>query len=187
MSKEKYVIYSDVRSDIKDGDILMYKGKGFVSWVVKTVTRSAYSHAGVAVWWNRRLMVIEAVGEGVVIAPLSRNVAEYHGEVEWYNYFKDIDQDQRDKMILYAQKELGKKYDMKGVIGLGIKTLLRIKPDITKKKPNQLFCSQYVANIYSAVGLDLDIKNSDLSTSPDDILISDRTVFKGILKREVKD
>ena len=186
MGKEKYVIYKEVRNKIKNGDILMYKGKGFVSWTVKVVTRSEYSHAGIAVWWNERLMVMEAIGDGVIISPLSRNVSDYHGEVEWYEYYQPIPEGKQKEMIIFAQQELGKKYDMKGVIGLGVKTLFRIKPDITKKKPNKLFCSQYVANIYSAVGLDLDIKNSDLSTSPDDILISDRTVLKGTLKRELK-
>lgn len=186
MSKEDYVIYKKVRDKIKDGDILMYKGKGFTSWMVKKFTRSQYSHAGITVWWNNRLMVMEAVGKGVVLTPLSRNVENYHGEVEWYQFHKDVPRDLREVMVITAQEELGKEYDMKGVIGLGIKILFNIKPDFTKKKPNKLFCSQYVANVYSAVGLDLDVNNSDISTSPDDIPSSSLTVFKGTLKKEIK-
>ena len=68
--------YDEIRKQIKDGDIFLYKGKGllrsgFIATLVQVVTRSPYSHAGMAVWWNQRLMVIEAIGNGVIVNPLS--------------------------------------------------------------------------------------------------------------------
>ena len=67
-------------------------GDLFASRIIRWATGSPYSHAGLAVWWNERLMVLEAVGKGVVVTPLSANVRGYHGDVEW---FTSVDDDRR--------------------------------------------------------------------------------------------
>jgi hypothetical protein len=78
----KELKYTDVRQDIKQGDILLYKGRTFVSWAIKFFTRSEYSHAGIAAKWNDRLMVMEAIRKGVIVNPLRRSVKRYKGDVE---------------------------------------------------------------------------------------------------------
>lgn len=64
--------YRDVRSAINDGDVLMYLGRNLPSRLIQWATRSRYSHAGLAAWWNGRLMVLETVGKGVVVTPSPR-------------------------------------------------------------------------------------------------------------------
>src|SRR5512143_49955 len=82
--------YEDVRSSIRDGDVFMYRVRNLPSRLIQWATRSRYSHAGLAAWWNGRLMVLEAVGKGVVVTPLSANVRHYHGDVEWFMCVDEI-------------------------------------------------------------------------------------------------
>ncbi len=183
-----YIIYKDIRSNIKNGDILMYQGTGKVSSLIRFLTHSKYSHAGIAVWWNTRLMVMEAVGKGVILTPLSRNINHYHGDVEWFEYNGEISEEDRLKMIVRGQEELGKSYATWKVVWFGLKIFLKLK--LKKKdsdKSDRLFCSEYVAAIYGAIGLDLDMDKAHRNTSPEDIVDSEKTVMKGALKHEVKE
>lgn len=59
--------YDCIRDKIEDGDIIfLYRGSNFMSKMIQFVTRSAYSHCGIAFWittaTERRLMMVEAQG-----------------------------------------------------------------------------------------------------------------------------
>ncbi|NIM16677.1 MAG: hypothetical protein GTO45_39770 [Candidatus Aminicenantes bacterium] len=187
--KIKEINYKDVRDDIKNGDILMYKGRKLFSKIIRLFTHSEYSHAGIAVWWNQRLMVLEAVGKGVVVTPLSRNICHYKGDVELFTYDGEISDDKRRVMVITAQKELGKSYAKWKLIWFGIKLFLKLKMDVPDKSSpiSRFFCSQYVSMIYESNGIDLVIKKANKYTSPDDIVKSEKTVKKGIFKKSKKD
>ena len=168
--------YLEVRREIKDGDILLYKGRGlfrsgFIPTLVQWVTRSSYSHAGLAVWWNDRLMVIEAIGNGVIVNPVSLSLERYHAKVEWFSYKGEMTDEKHREMILYAQKQLGKSYAVWLAFGFMIKMLFGAKMDRSdrfKEEPS-FYCSQFVAQVYRKVGLDLKKERSDRYMSPDDI------------------
>lgn len=182
----KSLSYKNVRSDIKDGDVLLYRGTGFFSRIIQIATRSKYSHTGIAAWWNDRLMVLEAVRRGVMVTPLSKNINDYHGDVEWYTCKEAVPVKKRTAMIKFAQHELGKKYDFLKAFWLGMIYLLRRpkNPDDQLIKATKLFCSFYVAQIYNAVNIDLQPGLSDRHMAPEDISNSKKLVLKGILKRE---
>jgi hypothetical protein len=55
-------------------------------------------------------MVMEARGKGVSANPFSVSVAHSHGPVQWFTCVKDISDEDRLKMIVFAQEELGKSY-----------------------------------------------------------------------------
>ena len=182
--EEKKIRYEDIRSQIKNGDVLMFKGRYLHSSIIRWLMGSPYSHAGIAVWWNRRLMVMEAVGRGVGILPLSRKIGSYRGDVEWFCSKKEIPERDRLTMILFAQEELGKSYARWREILFGWKILFR--RDLSEKdelrRENKLYCSQYVAQIYNSIGLDLKKNREDRFMSPRDIakspLLEKRGKFK---------
>jgi uncharacterized protein YycO len=186
----KLMKYHEVRREIKDGDILLYKGKGlfrsgFIPTLVQWVTRSPYSHAGLAVWWNDRLMVIEAIGNGIIVNPVSLSLERYHATVEWFSYKGEMTDEKRREMILYAQKQLGKSYAVLLAFWFMIKMLFGgtiDRSDRFKEEPS-LYCSQFVAQVYRKVGLDLKKQRGDRYMSPDDIAKSTLLVPRGILKR----
>jgi len=177
--------YIDVRSEIKNGDILMYKGRELISKIIGLFTHSEYSHAGIAVWWNKRLMVLEAVGKGVLVTPLSRNICHYKGNVELFTYDGEIPEDKRIDMVITAQEELGKSYARWEIIWFAIKLLFKSKMDVpdTKSPITRFFCSQYVSMIYESIGIDLVIEKANKYTSPDDIVRSKKTIKKGIFEK----
>lgn len=70
--------YSARRHKIRSGDLLAWSHRGWGSWydmqiqAVRIFTRSEYCHVGVAWVISGRVFVLEAVGTGVRIMPLSR-------------------------------------------------------------------------------------------------------------------
>ena len=166
----------------------MYKGRGLISSIIRWATRSPYSHAGIAAWWNERLMVLEAKGRGVVATSFSRNIKEYRGDVEWFSCLKEISEEGRLNMVTFAQEELGKRHGRLKAIWLGLKTLF--ERDMEKrdrlKKESKLFCSEYVAQIYNSIGLDLKKQRSDRFMKPADIAESPLLKRKGTLKLQSK-
>lgn len=178
------MFYYAFRDKIKDGDILLYKGKGLLSKAIRLLTKSEYSHAGIAVWWNYRLMVLEAVGKGVVLTPMSKNLEHYKGSVHWFTSIKHIPQTKRLKMVDFAQQELGKEYSKWSLIVLGY--ILIFGKDRNKKdkfkRANSLICSHYVAQIYNHGGIDLTKNVSDAFTLPEDIAKSNKLIHKFTLK-----
>lgn len=177
--------YDTDRSQIKNGDVLMYRGGNLESRIVRWATRSNYSHAGLAAWWNNRLMVMEAVGKGVIVTPLSNNVISYRGDVEWFTSVEEIPADQRLRMVEFAQQELGKEYALWRVVLLGFRLLFqhdRERRD-TLRREVRLFCSHYVAETYNAVGKDLKKGVSDRFMSPADIAASPVLKRMGALRK----
>jgi hypothetical protein len=180
----KKMRYDVIRPQIRNGDVLMFKGKYRSSFLIKWLTKSSYSHAGIAVWWNERLMIMEAVMSGVRVAPLSRNVYQHKDNVEWFSCKKEISEEDRLKMIIFAQEELGKSYARWKAVLFGVKVLF--KRDLSEKDElrmeNKLFCSQYVAQIYNSIGLDLKKNREDRFMSPGDLarspLLEKRGEFK---------
>lgn len=180
--KEKRLRYEDVRLQIRNGDVLMFKGRYFSSSAIKWLSGSTYSHAGIAVWWNKRLMIMEAMKRGVRILPLSRKISSYLGEVEWFSCIQEIPEGDRLKMVIFAQEELGKKYARWKTIVFGWKLLF--KRDLSERdelrRESKLYCSQYVAQVYNSVGLDLRKDRADRFMSPDDIAHSPLLERKGV-------
>ncbi len=181
------VSYSSSRSTIADGDILLYEGETFFSKIIKKVTHSRFSHAGIAVWWNERLMVMEAVSRGVVVTPLSINIQHYSGHVHWFAAKRDLGEEERTGMILFAQEELGKEYALWKAIWVGIKLVFKWKPEERDelRREQKLFCSAYVAQIYNSIGIDLKPGVSDSYMVPEDIATSLELAPQGVLKNLV--
>jgi len=177
--------YEQMRLQIKNGDVLMYRGRKWESRVIRWATGSRYSHAGIAAWWNDRLIVMEAVGKGVVITPISRNVRSYRGSVEWFTSVDEIADDERLRMVEFAQRELGKEYALLRTLRLGILALFKrnVESRDRLRREERLFCSHYVAATYNAIGKDLKKGVSDRFMSPGDIAASPLLKRMGVLRK----
>jgi hypothetical protein len=156
-----------------------------VSRLIRLFTASRYSHAGLAVWWNERLMVMEAVGRGVIVTPLSVNITGYHGSVEWFAAMEEISESDRTVLVQFAQQELGKEYDTWKLVLIALYILLRRGPETRDRlrREHRLFCSYYVAQAYNAIGRDLKKGVSDRFMTPDDIARSPILKRMGILAK----
>lgn len=186
--ESKELKYADFRDQIRDGDILLYKGQTFISYLIEIFTKSEYSHAGIAVWWNKRLMVMEAIRKGVIVNPLRRSVHRYKGSVEWWTCKKEIDDSVRGKMIIFAQRQLGKDFGFWLLFWFGFMISFFYR-DLDKRdafrRERKLFCSLYVALIYNKAGIDLKRNRADRFMSPADIASSPELEYRGTLKERV--
>ena len=176
------LVYEKYRATIKDGDVLLYEGKGMLSWIIKKFSRSKYSHSGIAAWWNDRLMVMEAIRKGVVVTTLSRNVSRYHGNVDWYTSKINISEKVRNKMIKFAQKELGKEYNFLELLIIGIKIIFHKVIKLKNFKDERLICSQFVSDVYHSIGIEIKETVAPPFVTPADIAESKVLKFKGVLK-----
>ena len=178
------MMYEKYRNEIKDGDVILYEGTSFISKLIRMITKSSYSHAGLAVWWHGRLMVMEATKKGVYPLPMSKNIAHYKGNVRLFTSVKPIPQTKRLYMVKFAQGEIGKEYSRWRLILFGYILILGKKRDERDllRKENTLICSHYVAQTYNYAGIDLKEGVSDSFTSPQDIANSPSLHHKFALK-----
>src|SRR5690606_24802877 len=164
--------YSDIRGSIQDGDVLLFKGRGLLSRLISIFTGSEYTHSGIAVWWNERLMVLAAVGKGVWAVPLSWRLATYKGTAYWWTADDDKPRDMgvvldRARIVARAKIELGKEYASWLLVRLARRILLHVRGGADPMRPpERLICSQYVSWAYREGNLDLMRNEPDCFTTP---------------------
>lgn len=165
------VAYSDARSSMQTGDILLFHSLGFPSDVIEHFTDSLWSHA--AFVWNMkdidRVLLLESVDTyGVRALALSNRIngssaspKPYPGGlllVRHSQFPVDADPKVIGKMTRFAIDRLGYPYSPTelGKIGLRIAAGLvgqtlpgHLEPE------NAYVCSEYVAKCYAELGLNL--------------------------------
>ena len=158
--------YSEIRSQLKTGDLVLFSGKRVMSAVIKAVTRSRWSHVGmvfnfpeydfVTVWESTIHGEVRDVSsghlkKGVQLVPLSNRVHRYNGRIAIRHLSKPIPKEKiddlntlrlelRDRPYEKDRMELAKAaYD--GIAG-------KNEEDLTS-----VFCSELVAEAYQRAGL----------------------------------
>jgi len=71
------VCYSDIRADMRDGDVLGVKARGLVAWTIRGLTGESLNHVAMLVWIDDGLWVGEMrEGVGYRLVPASQWMAE---------------------------------------------------------------------------------------------------------------
>jgi hypothetical protein len=184
----------EARKQIQDGDVLMYSGRRWVSLLIRFFTWSRFSHAGIVVRWNDRLMVMESIWPMVILNPISYSLGRYKGGVDHYSCNEEeippenrLDADRRLKMIKFAQKELGRPYSLRKLISFLFGVFFKRKTteeDRLKRYETEFTCSEYVARVYNYIGLDLMKDRADRFTTPKNIANSRYLKYLWTLKKE---
>lgn len=84
MSARMLVAYGDVRHEIDDADLLLFRPRGWLSRLISVAGRSPYSHAAMAGWWKDRLMCVEMTRGGGRAQLLSNLVSRWPGVIDVY-------------------------------------------------------------------------------------------------------
>lgn len=177
--------YRKVRETIQTGDVMLFKGKGLLSWIIRKGSGSDYSHSALASWEGERLMIYQAVFKGLTHVPASEAVAKYDGQVDWWSVRTEYDDRiNRPAIIEEAQKHVNKPFATFELFKLMFLMLIgkyKGTPD-PKKPPKAMFCSWYVSRSYRIGGpLDLVEGTEDACTSPAMLQNSEKMMLRGIL------
>ncbi|MDP3789702.1 MAG: hypothetical protein Q8R48_04795 [Candidatus Omnitrophota bacterium] len=158
-------------------DILLYKGKGFTSWIIEIGTSSSYSHVALVIDPQINLGIESNTGHQSGVRAFDLRKLQM-GEVDVYRIKPDfLAKVQKEKAISFLVDHLGAKYDLLGVIGLGLlKILSFITLGLTKKwnnnfqKKRDYFCSELCYEAFNSGGLDIvpAVLEADV-TAPGDI------------------
>lgn len=166
--------YTDVRDQIRDGDIFLFRGRYFISRMFEKVDVSYYSHAALVAWWGPRLMILQAEGPGVQAIPLSVAIGHYPGRTDWYRLKTESIPDAAERVeevLQYARAELGIMYGVGPLLRDIIHHFWRFFKVRDPVTPKAMFCSEYVEWCFSHAKLPLSGRES-IETFPKDIAAS---------------
>ena len=153
-SDRNLVSLSEYSALIRDGDLLLMRGQGLVSRLIRIAGRSEYTHAARAVWWGDLLFcceVREYLGGRAVT--LASQVNKYPGRIDVFETnpsrrWRDYD---RYGAVRYMRRLAGCDYGYLGVLKAALWHLplwrFLVRPDMNDKKMTSQppFCSQACA------------------------------------------
>lgn len=173
--------YSEIRNELKTGDLVLFSGKGAISTGIKFATLCGWSHVGmvltlqqydfVTIWESTTLSDIadldsRELRKGVQLVPLSARVNQYKGEiaVRQLDQVSFDDDDVRNLMQLRREVS-GKRYERSQM------ELIKAAYDgpfgHNEEDLSSLFCSELVAEAYQRLGLISEDKPSNEYTPSD--------------------
>lgn len=192
--------YTDIRSQLKTGDIVLFSGKGPLSLGIRWATSSKWSHMGmvlnleefdfVCVWQSTTLDIAKDVFadkilNGVQLVTMSSLVNGYGGELA-IRQLKEANLDKKDiKNLMNFRKEVSRRDYEWDVIEL-IKSAYDGLGGQNVEDLSNLFCSELVAEAYQRLGLLDEIKPSNEYTPADFSEKRGLELLKGFLGPEIK-
>jgi hypothetical protein len=159
--------------------ILLYKGKSWISKLIRWHTRGDYSHVA---WWLRDGTVIEAWHKGGVTHNDNPGTLHTPGtEIDVFDFSPEGRASLSETAAEdFLHKQVGKKYDLRPVISGFVLRLNRNNPD-------KWFCSELVHAAARAGGLSLLKRVPDHKVSPTLLNYSPHLVHIGTLTTIDKD
>jgi uncharacterized tellurite resistance protein B-like protein len=174
-------LYSEVRGEFLDADVLMFHGKSAISRVFQAGGGSKYSHAGLVAWWGSRAMLLHAQLSSICAVPLGAAVHEYDGAIDWYR----IRPEHRSiadvaAIVIEAQAHLGLPFAKVTLLRTMLNEVVGLDLPDDCETPDAFFCCQYVARAFRVGGLPLQ-PHADMAMLPSEIAMSPVLRFMGAL------
>jgi hypothetical protein len=168
--------YQSLRDEIQTGDLLLFRGKHFLSGAIEKLSNSPYSHVAILAKWHGRVLAFQADLRGVEVLPASRIVYRYDGAVDWWALkpeWRESGKFSEHLLFDTALTLLGIKYGYWKLLGLAARIILgrTLNPRDARATPDSLFCSQFVSLCYRTAShkqMDVNRAVNDASTSPGD-------------------
>jgi len=139
--KQPNAKYIKHRSEIKNGDIILFRGKDIIPRIIQFFDKSYYSHVGVVFESNGRLLMIDSDKKGVDPHFLSSRMAEFHDFCVIKP--KSWSKSEIDKAVsaVLEKAEHDIKYDMGLIVQIFLKRVLKLK--INWENKNKDICSEF--------------------------------------------
>lgn len=167
--------YSELRPDLRSGDLFFASGDYFFSKVTQRVTHSPWSHVGIIFRFQEmdRVLLLESVEDsGVRFAPLSKYLDSYHNNQPYLGRIvlarsSFVTPEVANKLAGFGMDTLTQPYDLIEMA----KILSRVFFGIGRKERNQSYiCSELVYECFFNAGKEF-AYNHDGFISPEDIWV----------------
>jgi hypothetical protein len=165
-----------IRSEMRNGDVLLFRGRGWLSWLIQKVTHSVYSHAGVLFRYCGRVYCLEAVGKGVRLAPVSRLVDHYPDGIFFCSL--GATEPERESAIDFGFQQLSLPYDVLGLVRFALALIFCTRRPVDDAE--HWFCSELVAAAYAKAGYPL-TPCLPCYASPADLINGEKLQLRGRL------
>lgn len=140
--------------------IALYRGRGFVSWLIQMQTRSVYSHAAMLVPGSPNRVIESREFRGVQHHTLTENEMRH---IDWFA-IPAMSDEQYLEAYNAAQSELGMPYDYWSVIRFVTKSPAR--------ENGRWFCSEFVFKFLADAGMRLLLRIPSAEVAPSHIPLS---------------
>ena len=146
----RLVRYRDVRREIRDGELLLFRRRGLIA----ACGRGRHSHAAKAAWWGGDLFLLETRAvRGCRAVTLSSQVRRYPGRIDVYetNPFDRWPEYDRAAAVRFMRRLAGSEYGYLGIAEAALLHLplvrLLVRPDVDDNARSRRppFCSQACA------------------------------------------
>jgi len=156
--------------------LLLFRcGRGLSGRLIAKAGRSDYSHAGMAAWWNGRLMCLETIqGRGGRAVLLSNLVRKYPGRIDVYSAQANGQPFDRRAAVEAMIEITGRPYGWWSLAWVALVHLavvrLFVRPNTDDAANGSLpFCSLAVSRAVRAGGVDPVPRLADRATEPGDL------------------
>jgi len=148
------VPYNEACAEIRDGDLLLFRGRGLVSRLIGVAGRSEYTHAARVVWWGGDAFCCEVRElKGGRAVTLASQVAKYPGAIDVFetNPTGRWRQYDRRAVVKFMRRLAGCDYGYAGVLLAALRHLplwrflVRAETEDRKRTHRPPFCSQACA------------------------------------------
>jgi hypothetical protein len=185
--------YADVRDEIRDADLLLFRRRNWYTRLIGVAGRSPYVHAAMAGWWKDRLMCVEMTAGGGRAQLLSNIVQQWPGACDVLRANADHRRFSRQRALAAMIAITGKPY---GRLNLCRAALLHlpifrflVPADIDDAAADAWppFCSQAVSMACRRGGVDPVPNLADRLTEPADLARSPFFEYRFTLGGRMKD
>jgi uncharacterized protein YycO len=161
---------------MRSGDVLLFRGSGLLSWLIRVATHTGYSHAGLVFRYRERVYCLEAMGKGVRLAPVSRLLDHYPDGVFYCGLAAA--EPARETALGFGFQQLSLPYDVLGLVRFALALIFATRRPV---KPDQRwFCSELVAAAYRRAEFPL-TDELPCYASPADLINGHRLELRGRL------
>ena len=192
------VPYSEAKPLIEEGDILMFRGKGIISWLITRYGSGVHSHVGMAHWDGPSLQCVEfREFKGGRSVALRRQIAQNPDRIDVFRAAGHIEYEQRQhRLTSDVQSELsqtmlaltGLPYGWRNIWKLAKHYLpfFRLDPQNLKDDDltNIFVCSTAVAYAYRSCYVDPVPYLADVAVTPPDLARSALFEYQFTLQKD---
>ncbi|AFQ96518.1 hypothetical protein [Bacillus phage vB_BceM_Bc431v3] len=130
---------------IQSADVIFYRPKSFIGWVISKVTNSPYSHVALAIDSNTLIEANRFIKTRVV--PI-----EYDNKITHIYRLDNVTQEERGRIVSIALSYEGTDYDYAQIFEMFVRIVFRIKRTLFNNQ-QKLTCSEVVDNAFYKAGV----------------------------------